>query len=101
MYETTGASRVPDLNSGNILGYSEVTTSTYNGVRQWSGANYTFGPNVTLWSMAQATKVIIKGSRATDVEFLKPGNVSGKVAARKEVIVSCGVLGSPKLLLLR
>lgn len=101
MYESAGCQRGFDMNSGDILGYNEATTSSYDGMRQWSAGNYLFGPNVTIWTDTHATKVTVQGTRATGVEFLRPGNVNGAVSARKEIIVSSGAQGSPKLLLLR
>lgn len=101
MYESAGCQRAYDMNSGDILGYNEATTSSYDGMRQWSAGNYPFGPNVTIWTGTHVTKVVVQGTRATGVEFLRSGNVKGEVSARKEVIVSSGAQGSPKLLLLR
>lgn len=101
MYESAGTQRGYDMNSGDILGYNEATTSSHSGMRQWSAGNYPFRPNVTFWTETHVTKVVVEGKRTTGVEFFRPGNVKGAVSARKEVIVSSGAQGSPKLLLLR
>lgn len=102
MYKSAGVSQGEDLNSGNILGFSEATAGSYDGIRQWAGGNYKFGPNVTLWTETHVSKIVSQGSRATGIEYLRPvTGTSGSVSAKKEVIVSSGAQGSPKLLLLR
>ncbi|KAH8698370.1 hypothetical protein BGW36DRAFT_396168 [Talaromyces proteolyticus] len=102
MYKAAGISQTADLNSGDILGFTEVTSNNYDGIRQWAGGNYSFGSNVTLWTETHVSKIVMKGSRARGVEYLRPsGGTSGIVSAKREVIVSSGAQGSPKLLLLR
>lgn len=99
-YESQGVSYHPDINSGDIIGFSEATFGNYDGQRQWA-AKYPFGQNVTLWTGTHVSKIIVKDSVATGVEILKTGGVTEDVYAAKEVIVSSGAQGSPKLLLLR
>jgi choline dehydrogenase-like flavoprotein len=102
MYKSSGVSQGKDLNSGNILGFSEATAGSYDGIRQWAGGNYKFGPNVTLWTETHVSRILSQGSRATGIEYVRPVTAtSGSVTAKKEVIVSSGAQGSPKLLLLR
>lgn len=101
MYESQGVSRAEDINSGHHLGYAEHTTSSYEGLRQWAGSNYSLGPNVTLLSNTQVSKVLFDGQRASGVEYILESGEKQQVEAKEEVIVSCGSLGSPKALLLR
>ncbi len=55
--------------------------------------------NLNVVTSALATRVILEGGRATGVEYrVKGGRTT--VRARKEVLLSAGALGSPKLLML-
>jgi choline dehydrogenase-like flavoprotein len=100
MYESIGLPRIPDNNAGDSLGYSETSSSTYDGIRQWACA-YPRGKNVTLWANTLTIKILIKDKQATGVEVLKDGDIRLEVLARHDVIVASGAQGSPKLLLLR
>ncbi|CAD6557788.1 GMC family oxidoreductase [Paraburkholderia sabiae] len=56
-------------------------------------------PNLTVITGAVATRVVMEGTRAVGVEYLRGGK--REVArAQTEVIVSSGTIGSPKLLML-
>ncbi|MDP9313443.1 MAG: GMC family oxidoreductase N-terminal domain-containing protein [Chloroflexota bacterium] len=55
--------------------------------------------NVTLSSNTQATRLLFDGRRCVGVEYVQNGKIK-TANARHEVIVSCGALESPKLLLL-
>src|SRR5215468_2853891 len=50
-------------------------------------------------TQARATRIVVEGTRATGVEYVRGGR-SYRVAARREVILSAGALQSPQLLLL-
>ena len=56
-------------------------------------------PNLTLQTRALSRKLIIENGRATGVEYEVNGQVTQAFAA-KEVIVSCGAIKSPQLLML-
>ncbi|HCK76663.1 MAG TPA: choline dehydrogenase, partial [Gammaproteobacteria bacterium] len=56
-------------------------------------------PNLTLQTRALSRKLIIKNSRALGVEYEVNGQLARAFAA-KEVIVSCGAIKSPHLLML-
>lgn len=56
-------------------------------------------PNFTVETNAQVTRLIFDKQRAIGVEYLQEGNVH-QVKAESEVILSCGALESPKLLML-
>ena len=101
MYESQGVSRADDINSGHHLGYSEHSTSSYDGVRYWAGGNYPIGTNVTVEYDTRVTKVLFEGKQAKGVEFATSSGEKAQISANVEVIVSSGSLGSPKLLLLR
>src|SRR5207244_267446 len=54
-------------------------------------------PNMTLLSGAEATSLILEGTRCVGVRFRRNGEAH-EVRATREVIVSCGTANSPKLL---
>lgn len=56
-------------------------------------------PNVTILTRAHATRVLMEGSRAVGVVFLRDGKESA-VRAHREVILSAGAVNSPQLLML-
>jgi choline dehydrogenase-like flavoprotein len=57
-------------------------------------------PNLTVWMQAQALRVIVEHGRATGVEVaVGSGGERRIVRAEREVIVSSGAIGSPKLLM--
>ncbi|MFJ6609209.1 GMC family oxidoreductase [Streptomyces sp. NPDC091289] len=58
-------------------------------------------PNLEVRTGLQAKRLLFDGDRCSGVEYLEPDTVhSGAVHARREVIVSCGAIDSPKLLML-
>jgi choline dehydrogenase-like flavoprotein len=102
IYQTAGLPRIPDgdINGGRTIGYTEGTSSTFNGERQWSASGYALGPNVTLWSTTTVEKLLFEGNKAVGVALLPNADGGEHVMANKEVIVCSGAQGSPKLLLL-
>lgn len=56
--------------------------------------------NLTVWTGVQVTRVVFDGRRAVGVELRRAGGTPTTVAARREVILSAGTIGSPHLLLL-
>ncbi len=55
--------------------------------------------NLTLSTNSQASRLLFEGKRCVGVEYVQDGETK-TANARQEVIVSCGALESPKLLLL-
>jgi len=55
--------------------------------------------NVTLVTRAHATRVLMQGTRATGIEYLRRGRLR-RAHAGREVILSGGVFNSPQLLML-
>ncbi|NUR91159.1 MAG: choline dehydrogenase [Nonomuraea sp.] len=56
-------------------------------------------PRLTVATGARATRVLLDGERATGVEYLQDGRVR-QTGASTEVVLSCGALATPKLLML-
>ncbi|HEY2081019.1 MAG TPA: GMC family oxidoreductase N-terminal domain-containing protein [Streptosporangiaceae bacterium] len=83
------------------VGYYQVTQKAG---RRWSSADAYLNPaagrpNLTVQTDALVTGIEIEGGRATGVRYLRRG-VEELAEAGSEVIVSCGVVGSPQLLML-
>ncbi len=83
------------------VGYYQVTQK---GGRRWSAADAYLHPvadrpNLTILTDTLATAVVIEGGRATGVRYLRRG-VEEEAAAQSEVVVCCGAVGSPQLLML-
>ncbi|HZT89033.1 MAG TPA: GMC family oxidoreductase N-terminal domain-containing protein [Stellaceae bacterium] len=91
----------PDFNGARQegVGYYQSTT---NNRRRWSAARAYLGParsrqNLTIATNAHATRILFEGARAVGVEYHTPGG-RRTARARREIIVSGGVYGSPQLL---
>ncbi|MBS0241024.1 MAG: GMC family oxidoreductase N-terminal domain-containing protein [Proteobacteria bacterium] len=72
--------------------------------RRWSAARAYLAParsrkNLVVVPEAHATRIIIEDGRAKGVEFMTPTGPK-KAYARREIVASGGVYGSPQLLLL-
>lgn len=56
-------------------------------------------PNLTIQTQAQATRLLVDGTRAVGVEYLRNGRAE-QARAGREVILSGGAVSSPQLLML-
>ncbi|MGE0717317.1 MAG: GMC family oxidoreductase [Alphaproteobacteria bacterium] len=99
--EAEGFPRNPDYNSGDQegFGYYQVTQK---GGRRWSTARAFLDPargrpNLRVECDAQATGVILDGSRAVGVAYMQ-GGVARRAMARAEVVLAAGAVQSPHLL---
>jgi len=98
-----GIPRNDDFNGARQdgVGYYQTTTSN---ARRWSAAVAYLHParkrpNFVIATNTHATRLILEGMRAVGVEYqTKAGRKTAR--ARREIIVSGGVYGSPQLLLL-
>jgi len=93
----------PDFNGARQEGVGFYQT-TIGRARRWSSAKaYLSGTkqreNLTIVTEAHATRVLMEGKRAVGVEYRTPKGLAS-ARARREVIVSGGVYGSPQLLML-
>ena len=94
-----------DFNGKTQKGFGYYQVTTHKGKRMSAAVAYIkpalLRPNLTVITKATVTKIIIKNKRAMGVEYIEQGSASIKTAeAEREVLVTSGAVGSPKLLLL-
>ena len=91
----TGLSAITDANGGDPIGIAPYTENWYNGKRQPAGKAYGLR-GVNLITNTRVRRIILKDSVAKGAEL-----VDGRqIMAQREVIVSCGALRTPQLLML-
>ena len=92
-----------DFNGENQLGVGPYQTTTRNGRRCSAAVGYLnpvrSRPNLTIKTGVLTTRIIMEGKRAVGVEVVE-GQTHIHYEAEREVIVTAGAIGSPKLLLL-
>jgi choline dehydrogenase len=96
-----GIPAVRDFNRGDNLGIGYFQVNQRRGVRVNAARAFLRParrrPNLRVVLRAQAKRVLLEGSRATGVELSVAGR-NTTVAARGEVILAAGAIGSPHLL---
>lgn len=97
-----GIPRNDDCNGAVQDGAGLVQTTTRNG-RRCSAADAFLRPamrraNLTVLAGVHATRVVVEGERAVGATYVQNGR-EVTVRAEREVIVSCGAIDSPKLLM--
>ena len=96
-----GVPRTDDFNSGNQEGVGYYQLFTHNGWRVSAAVAYLKPArnraNLRIETNAQATGLVLKGTRATGVKYLQNG-LAKEARAAREVILSAGALQSPQLL---
>lgn len=99
-----GLTYTNDFNGASQEGVGFYQTTTKNGERASTSKTYLESvkdsPNLTVITEALVHKVTIKGNVASGVEYSIKGGEIITVKAQKEVVVSSGAFGSPKVLLL-
>jgi len=93
----------PDFNGVKQEGVGYYQT-TIGRSRRWSSAKAYLTeakkrPNLTIATEAHATRLLIEGGRAVGIEYRTPAGLR-TARARREIVVSGGVYGSPQLLML-
>jgi choline dehydrogenase len=96
-----GLPRTDDFNRGNNEGVGYFQVNQKRGVR-WNASKAFLRPamkraNLAVFTEAQARRLTLEGRRATGVELWHEG-APATIAARREVILSAGAIGSPMLL---
>jgi choline dehydrogenase-like flavoprotein len=108
MLEATRSLGIPsfDDQNGEMMegegGASIVNLCIRDGQRLSIFRTYTYpymgGPNLTVLTGALVTRVVFDGNRAVAIEFLRDGQPL-KVAAIYEIVLSLGVINTPKVLM--
>jgi len=98
-----GYPHTPDYNGAQTVGFGRAQFTIRNGRRCSSAAAFIRPamkrPNLTVETHAHASRVLLDGTRATGVEYIKGGRTV-QAMADGEVILSGGVFNSPQLLML-
>jgi 4-pyridoxate dehydrogenase len=101
--EAQGYPFTPDHNGARQEGVSRSQSCIWRGRRQSAAVAYLRPAlargNVTLLTRAHATRIVLDGTRATGIAYVRGGREHIAHAAR-EVILSGGVFNSPQLLML-
>lgn len=101
---TTGVGMNADYNGAMQVGVAPLQQSVAAGRRVGTDRGYLWDapPSLRIITGVTATRVIMEGSRAVGVELAAGRNRRriGAALAGREVIVSAGALGSPRLLML-
>ena len=101
--DAAGIPRNTDFNGAEQEGVGFVQVNVRNG-RRWSAADAFLRPamkrrNLTVLTGVHATRVLVEGGRAVGVRFLRKG-VEEAARVTGEVILACGAIDTPRLLLL-
>ena len=101
--EEVGYKRNQDFNGKEQDGFGYYQVTCDNGERNSAAKGYLHPiksrPNLTLEINAEVERVVIENGEAKEVVYNQNGN-SIEAAANKEIIVSAGAYGSPKILML-
>lgn len=93
-----------DFNGAEQEGVGYHQTTTRDGRRGSAAVSYLRPArdrkNLTILTRAQALRVIIEKGRAIGVEYHRHGEGVAEARASREVIVTAGAIGSPKLMML-
>ena len=99
-----GMKYITDINGHDQEGVGFYQTTTKNGERASTSKTFLKSvinkPELTLLTQALVHKIETQNGTATAVHFSQEGKAVQTVKVRKEVIVSAGAIGSPKVLLL-
>ncbi len=99
--EQVGIPKTNDYNAGNYEGSAYFQVTQRRGVR-WSTATAFLKPamrrpNLRVLTNAHVKQLRLEGKRAVGVEFWQ-GDTLRSAAARREVILAAGAIGSPQIL---
>lgn len=99
----SGYPQTPDYNGAQQEGFGRLQMTIAKGRRCSSATAYLRPalkrPNLTVLTGAMATRILIEGTRATGVSIRHRG-AERNVSARREVLLSGGVINTPQLLML-
>jgi choline dehydrogenase len=93
----------PDYNGAEIEGISWMQMCVKDGLRQTTAGAFLRpimdDPNLTVLTKARALRLVFEGDRCVGVEISRGGQIE-LIHASAEVVVSCGTVESPRLLML-
>ncbi|MEM8691482.1 MAG: GMC family oxidoreductase N-terminal domain-containing protein [Pseudomonadota bacterium] len=99
--EVCGLTHVDDFNSGDLEGVGRYQITAKDGFRMSTARAYLRParrrPNLTVETHCQATQLLIDGTQATGVEYIRGGQTYRTFAGR-EVILSAGAINTPQIL---
>lgn len=97
-----GLPRNPDYNGDSQAGVGYFQRTIHRGWRQSTARGYLRSPppNLAVRTRAQATRIVLDGTRATGVAYTHggPQGQAKTVGARREVVVCAGAINTPWLL---
>ncbi|QTO23424.1 GMC family oxidoreductase [Burkholderia seminalis] len=101
-FEAQGYDYLPDQNGEFRDGYFPIAISNFNEQRESVATTYLDAsvrsrPNLTIKTETEVASLSFDGTRCTGI-VIQEGDTSKRLGSR-EVIVSCGAIGSPALLL--
>jgi 4-pyridoxate dehydrogenase len=101
--KAAGITNTADYNAASAEGFGRSQYTIRNGHRS-SAATAFLKParkrrNLTVETRAQVTRVTLRGTTATGIEYLRGGEVQ-HAAAERAVIVSAGAFSTPQILML-
>lgn len=101
--EAAGFPATHDFNGQSAEGFGRIQVTMRNG-RRHSAADAYLRPalgrrNLTLRTRAHVTKIVLNGSRATGIEYVRSGRLHRAYTSR-EVVLSAGVFNTAQLLML-
>jgi 4-pyridoxate dehydrogenase len=101
--KASGIPHTEDYNGAREDGFGRSQYTIRNGRRSSAASAYLKPalkrPNLTVETGAQATRLLMQGTRALGVEYLR-GDETRRVEADREVILACGTFNTPQLLML-
>ena len=101
--KVAGYPHVQDYNAGTHEGFGRSQYSIRNGRRSSAAAAYLRPAlrrrNLTVETGALTSRVLMQGTKATGVEYLRNGQMI-RANAEKEVILAAGTFNTPQLLML-
>jgi len=102
--EALGIPKTPDYNAAQQEGFGRGQYTIRNGRRSSSARAYLRPakkrPNLTVATGAHATQVLMQGTRASGVEYLKKNGKKVRAEADRDVVLASGTFNSPQLLML-
>jgi choline dehydrogenase len=101
--EAAGIAYCDDPNGAEQDGISMMESTVGGGRRSSSARAYLYPamrrPNLTIATGALVTRIVVRGGRATGVEYSRRGR-SRAASADCEIVLAAGAYGSPQLLML-